>query len=139
MSQIESHLEKCLQEWARWYTQQKDKNIAFHHFSNESTLEGSFSFFRAKNSNHQGLPCSNIVDETEKLIVELSHYQTLLADVLRANYIQTGTQQSKAKKLGISLAQFKFCIKLAKAWLCGHYSTILAHTTKLNRKTNSRE
>ncbi|MDF2866824.1 MAG: hypothetical protein K0S11_294 [Gammaproteobacteria bacterium] len=132
MSLVESHLEKRLQEWALWYTRQEDVGIGYPHRSIEGRLQDDYIFFPAKGGGYQGIPYSSIAAEIEKLVVELSDYQALLADVLRADYTQTGTQGNKAKNLGISLAQFKFCAKLAKAWLCGHYSAILANTAKFN-------
>lgn len=134
MLNIELHIEKNLREWAQWSAQQKEINMA--PFCSSENKADNYTLFREKDRVPQENSCSNAIHETEKLIEELSHYQTLLADVIRANYTQTGTQNSKAKKLGISLAQFKFCIKLAKAWLCGYYGTVLANAGKVKRKTD---
>lgn len=125
MLEVEYYLEERLKEWAHWHAKQIDIGLGYPNRSLESRLQEEPTFFQSKKNHSAKIPYPHAAAEIERLVVELSHYQKLLADALRVAYIQPGVQATKAKSLGISVAQFKFCVKLAKAWLCGHISAVI--------------
>ena len=112
-------IEKLLRCWAYWCIKNSDSGMGFPRRSIIGRLidEGSCL---TKWTGPKPLPVNDTAELVESMIVDMyKSYHPNIANSIREQYIQHGTQAHKARNLGVSTAQYKIHLNMGKAWLAG--------------------
>src|SRR5947209_3669897 len=129
-NEMEYYIETRLQEWANWYIRGSDGGLGYPRRSIEGKLIDNGGCI-IRNYQSYRMDINPSAEETEKLLAEMSQYNKSLSKAVKYEYMETGTQSFKASKLGVSLAQFKLNLKIAKAWLVGRLSQHIVNHSHL--------
>lgn len=117
------YIENRLQEWADWYIRGNNHGIGFPPESFITMLEKGITIKKKKSFNLPILPSNESAEEMEKFVVEMSRQNQQMANALRKYYFgREPTIQLKAKAFGVSGAQFKILLGMARQWLAGRLS-----------------
>ena len=112
---IDYYIEYRLKEWASWHLHHQMPDIGFSRRSIIGRLmdEGG-CLPRCVGPKFEGQNLS--AEEIEELILEMFYYHKLIAEAIRVQYTYRGSQQTKATKIGISVAQYKVYLNMARAF-----------------------
>ena len=119
---LDKYIERRLQTWADWFM----RDLHGLGYSRESSImmfQKGIKFGKDKAYNLLVLQTNESAEEIEKLVVEMSGQNLKMADALRKYYLgREPILRLKAKALGISEAQFKILLGMARQWLAGRLS-----------------
>ena len=120
---VGKYVEKRLQEWADWFIRGNTYGIGYPPESFITMLEKGITAKKKKTFKIPILPTNESAEEMEKFVVEMAHQNRQMADALRKYYFgREPTLQLKAKIFGVSGAQFKILLGMARQWLAGRLS-----------------
>lgn len=121
---ISKYVEMRLQEWADWFIRGNTYGIGYPRESAITMIEKSITVKKKKDFKLPILPTNESAEEVEKFVVEMSRQNHQMADALRKYYFgREPTIELKAKDCGISMAQFKIFLRMARQWLAGRMSS----------------
>lgn len=121
---IDDYIEMRLEEWAKWFSRNDyrhlgypSESLEFRHLNNGGVIH--------KNYGSKASFCNVDAEEVEKIIVLMKQVEPKAAAALCQEYLDWRCQSSKAKAIGVSLAQYKVNLALARQWLqgwfCAHF------------------
>lgn len=120
---ISKYIENRLQEWADWFIRGNNHGIGYPPESFITMLEKGVNIKRKKDFKLPILPTNESAEEMEKFVVEMSRQNQQMANALRKYYFgREPTISLKAKAFGVSGAQFKILLGMARQWLAGRLS-----------------
>jgi len=114
------YLDRRLDEWGRWYREGNWYGLGYPSCTAEHRMrvEGIISRCTGPGS----IPWNEEAEEIEALVVEMATYGKDMAAALRQQYFGYGSLSRRAASIGISYAQFRICIGMARHWLAGRMS-----------------
>lgn len=128
---ISKYVETRLQEWADWFIRGNTYGIGYPHESAITMVKKGVTVKKKKDFKLPILPTNESAEEVEKFVVEMSHQNRQMADALRKFYFgREPTIALKAKAFGVSAAQFKILLGMARQWLAGRLSANKTPTNK---------
>jgi len=118
-SDIHQYVEFRLNNWARWASYNNPLNTL--DYADQSIIHqlSKNGGYVAKAQGAYVEPENPKAEELDNIISEMGFYQKNLAGVIRVQYTETGSQKEKSQKVGISPAQYKINLKMAKSWISG--------------------
>lgn len=116
---MDKYVEHRLTQWAKWY-RHHDEHLGYPKESLESRhlTNGGVTH---SNLGKPVLPCNPVAEDLERIITFMRQHDEKISKALCQEYLSCMEQSYKARGLGISLAQFKIQVALARQWLKGWF------------------
>ena len=118
----DEYLEHRLEEWADWVVRIDTNCMGYPRKTLEARLRDEGGVL-ISGTGFYCPPGNERAEEIERFVGDLYQQNKLLAIALRVYYLdEKSTLGHKAKKAGVSLAQYKIYLNMAKMWLAGRLS-----------------
>ena len=122
-SNIDHYLENRLQEWADWFMRGNNHHLGYPKESSIGLFQKGTVLTKKKSYHPPITPTHESAEEVEKFIAEMSQQNRKAADALRTYYLnRKPTLSLEAKAFGVSEAQFRILLALARHWLAGRFT-----------------
>ncbi|MEE8057202.1 MAG: hypothetical protein V3T17_05130 [Pseudomonadales bacterium] len=111
-----------LREWAKWRVYDNLPNIGYPSMSVEGRLMtyGTASGKdKTSQRSHRPHPAA---EQIEDLLQEMRYYHAIEMKIISIEYLRSGTQEEKSRRMRMSASQYKTYLNLARAWLAGRLS-----------------
>ncbi len=133
---INDYVEHRLHHWAKWYSQNNSQNLGYPKESLESRHLNSGGVIHPGRG-QKPLPCNPAAEELEAIIGILRQADERIAKALCQDYLYKSEQSLKAKIIGVSLAQYKIDVALARYWLRGWFHAHLMKRIDTSAKSKN--
>jgi hypothetical protein len=117
----EIYVERRLQQWASWYLAIFHGAVGYASKAIEQRIREGGGLY-IKGTAPKRIKDHASAEKMDALIVIMTRQNPSMAHVLKNYYLDTGSMEVKAKRLGVSASTFKFELKYAKSWIAGHLS-----------------
>lgn len=123
MTETSQYVEKRLQVWADWCARGCSFGLVYPSKTWEAKLMETGGIW-VKGTGTYYPPSHPEAEEIEALVSVLAQDYVTIANALREYHLGEGTMTQKAKRVGLSYAQFKICVDKARMWLDGRLRRI---------------
>ena len=117
----DEYLDERIEEWADWVVRLDNHGLGYPHRTLEARLRDEGGVL-ISGTGYYCPPGNERAEEIERFIAELHKRNEELAIALRVYYLETGFTKHKAKKIKLSVTQFKIYVRMARMWLAGKLS-----------------
>jgi antitermination protein Q len=131
--QMQTYVERRLEEWGHWYSRGNLHGLGYPPCSIEYRLmhEG---IVRTQPAGHRAMPVNERAEEVEKLVQEMSLQNSSMALALRDYYFNYYSLRKQARAGGISHTQLKHLLDMAKQWVVGRLSGMISSSRAATTK-----